>query len=252
MSRRTATTVATLVTCALIGTLPVACDSDMPAGLTPRTWPAPPPEPGQQAPAGPGAAGPSGPSAPTSGQAQPLPFNLDSSRGVAVDTKGTVYVTDGTQVLTLPAGSNTVAGFKVPDVKGLDGLAVDGKGTIYVVDRSGQKVLRIAGREATDVSSGLKQPTAVAADASGNVYVADNDTHKLFKLSPDGNSLSDLQFPIPVESVGLAVDKTGTVYVADKGAKQLWKWSPGGDNPQPPSRFCSPPAPIIRRTRPPP
>jgi DNA-binding beta-propeller fold protein YncE len=254
MSRLTATTVATLVTCALIGTLPAACGGDKgQSGLTSKTWPAPP-EPGQQAPHTPGAQGSTAPSAqtsPTSGPAQQLPFKLESAHGVAVDTKGTVYVTDGTQVLTLAANSNTVGGFKGLDVKGLDGVAVDGASTIYVTDKSGHKVLRITpDGNPTPVSAGLNSPTAVAVDnSSGAVYVADSATNKVSMLPPNAPSFSELPFPSLKEPVGVAVDNNGNVYVADKGAKQLWKLPPSGDpqSSQPllpaPSRDNSPSAP---------
>jgi streptogramin lyase len=234
MSRLT-TTVATLVTCALIGTLPAACGGDKgQSGLTSRTWPTTP-ELGQQAPATPGAAGPSGTSAPTSPKAEQLPFKLDSSRGVAVDTKGTVYVTDGTQVLTLPTGSSTPTpqppgDLKGSGVQGLDGVAVDGKGAIYVTDKSGHKVLRItADGNPTPLPPGPNSPTAVAVDNSGVVYVADSATNKVSMLLPGAPSFSDAPFPSLKEPVGVAVDNNGAVYVADKGAKQLWVLLPNSD-----------------------
>jgi serine/threonine-protein kinase len=244
MSRLTATTVA-LVICALVGTLPVACGGDKgQSGLTYKTWPTPP-EPGQQAPAPPGAQGAPAPSAQTSPKLS-FPKLNSSHGGVAVDTVGTVYVTDGTQVRMLPAGSDRSAlvppgdlkGSDVKDVKDLYGVAavVSSSGTITIYVTDAHKLLKITpDGKVTDVSfDDLNSPVAVAVDTtSGSVYIADEKAQKVFKLTPGAAgappSPSELKFQGLQAPTSVAVDNKGNVYVADKGAKQLWMGSTGGE-----------------------
>jgi len=129
--------------------------------------------------------------------------------GVAVDSSGTVYVTDynnhrirkitPAEVVTTFAGSTegfadgpgTTAKFESPR-----GVAVDSSGTVYVADRDNHRIRKItpggvvttfAGStvghlDATGTAARFNYPQGVAVDSSGNVYVGDTKNNRIRKI----------------------------------------------------------------------
>ena len=78
--------------------------------------------------------------------------------------------------------STLASGFKVPD-----GVAVDSKGTVYVANNSSgvlNKVSKTGG--VTVLASGFNKPVGVAVDSQGTVYVANNGNGTLDEVSPTG------------------------------------------------------------------
>jgi serine/threonine protein kinase, bacterial len=65
------------------------------------------------------------------------------------------------------------------------GVAVDTAGDLYVTDGSNNRVLKLAAGSATPSVlpfTGLKNPSAVAVDAAGNLYVTDFGNNRVVKL----------------------------------------------------------------------
>ncbi|TFV95212.1 hypothetical protein E4K72_18100 [Oxalobacteraceae bacterium OM1] len=125
-----------------------------------------------------------------------------SPRGIAVDSAGNLYVTDGSVVRRItPTGAvTTIAGrqgefdnldgvgaaarFRTPD-----GIVIDSAGTLYVADSNTYNIRKInpatgavttlAGGngttqiDGTGAQAGFVGPTALAIDAANNIYVAD-------------------------------------------------------------------------------
>ena len=142
--------------------------------------------------------------------------------GIAVDTAGSLYVTDTNNdtirkitaagVVTTLAGTPGVTGHT--DGSGAaaqftrpNGTAVDMAGNLYVIDSSnairkitaGGVVTTLAGTPALSYSergigsvdgSGaaarFNYPQGIAVDAGGNLYVADTDNHTIRKITPAG------------------------------------------------------------------
>lgn len=135
------------------------------------------------------------------------------------------------------------------------GVAIDSKGMIYVADGGdGNRIRRIAPDGAVTTVAGGKEgyadgsaaqarfntPSGLAIDRHGNVYVADTGNHAIRKIAPDG-TVSTLagsgvagtadgvgkaaQFNGPV---GLAVDDDGVVYVADTYNDAIRRIAPDG------------------------
>lgn len=137
--------------------------------------------------------------------------------GVAVDTSGTVYVSDSAaHVIRKITPSGVVTTFA-----GLAGVS----GTI----------------NGTGSSARFNQPNGLALDSSNNLYVADTDNHAIRKITPDGvvttfagsvghsgsadktGTAASFNFPI-----GVAVDSAGNVYVTDAGNDTIRKITPVG------------------------
>ena len=168
-----------------------------------------------------------------------LPGNCD----VTVST----YAGSGTQ--GADDGASTVAQFYRPR-----GVAVDSKGNVFVVDSSNNRIRKIAtdGTVSTYAgsTSGLTEgnisvaqfasPNGIAIDHADNIYVADVANHRIRKITPEGEvstlagstsgflngNGSAARFASPY---GVAVDKSGIVYVADTINHRIRKITPNGD-----------------------
>ena len=163
---------------------------------------------------------------------------------------GVVTTLAGNNVEGSIDGTGTAASFDEPV-----GIAVDSSGTLYVTDTITQNVRKItsagvvttlAGSGAIGSADGTRtaasfyQPNGVAIDSSGNVYVADSNNHKIRKItstgvvtkfagsgaigSADGTGTA-ASFYGPV---GITIDSSGNVYVADMGNNKIRKITPAG------------------------
>ncbi len=153
------------------------------------------------------------------------------------------------------------------------GIAVDSKGAIYVADTDNHRLQRFdpdtfkqnekkpsfvwgsrcllrTGEGCRDPDGGgplapgdgqFEFPTDVAVDAAGNVYVVDSGNHRIQKFDSTGKFLAkwgtkgsgDSQFETPV---GIALDSTGKfAYVADKFNHRVQKFDVSG----PSARFVA-------------
>jgi len=140
--------------------------------------------------------------------------------GVAVDTKGNVYVADtgdNTIRIVTPDGNiNPVAGDGYASYVGdanaatkaelnhPQDVAADSSGNIYIADTgnaairkvttdgnintiAGNNTVGYAGDGAAATSAGLIGPYSVAVDSSGNVYLAEPEDGRIRKVTTDGN-----------------------------------------------------------------
>ena len=76
-----------------------------------------------------------------------LPFTgLNGPWGVAVDTAGSVYVTDygNNRVVKLAAGSTTQTVLPFTGLSHPDGVAVDTAGSVYVTEDFNNRVVKLA------------------------------------------------------------------------------------------------------------
>lgn len=175
-----------------------------------------------------------------------------SQRGVAVDSKGNLYVGDlaggairkiepnGTVTkLTISTGDiATEIHFEFPD-----GVAVDDSDNVYVADRAANTINKIspdgvltalagaAGmRGATDgigASARFNGPDGLAVDGNGNIFVADSGNRAIRKVSSTGEVTTLARgFAMPLS---VAVDGKGNVYVADSEKGNISKIFPSGE-----------------------
>jgi sugar lactone lactonase YvrE len=140
--------------------------------------------------------------------------------GIAVDNKGTVYVTSGATagscyVLVYPKGASTpseqIDGFDLPV-----GLAIDKSGNLYVGDALQNAVWEVPNGSTTPSKlslDGLDDPVGVAVDPSNNHWVANNANSTVL-----GFHLGDSSAFVTITSglsgpYSIAFEKSGTLFV---------------------------------------
>ena len=126
----------------------------------------------------------------------------------------------------------------VENLRGPKGLAVDSKGNIYISDSWNNRVLKLdpSGKlintfGGEDDKVQLSGPTGLAVDKFGNVFICDNGNNRILKLNPEGTLVSEFgssgdgkgQFNGPT---GIGIDSRGNVYVSDLGNDRVQKFSP--------------------------
>ncbi|NDY41411.1 hypothetical protein G3N55_00905 [Dissulfurirhabdus thermomarina] len=162
---------------------------------------------------------------------------------VAVDDKGTAYVTDVARREILvydPEGNYVKAVGRPLGMKPID-VAVSGS-ELYVVDfgHSAVRILdRWTGRELGAVGQGeglgerLSLPTHLDLDARGFIYCTNIGTGRVMKFDRDNHLLQAFgrlgdgfgQFARPK---GIAVDHEGRIYVVDAGHQNVQVFDPEG------------------------
>jgi sugar lactone lactonase YvrE len=188
--------------------------------------------------------------------------------GVAVDTKGNVYVADydnhrirkvtpsGAVTTFAGSGEGFADGDRLLDAKfkNPNMLAVDAGGNVYVNDSGNFRIRRIdtAGKVTTLAGSGeqgyldgigteakFAAPYGIAVDKKDFVYVCDRGADKIRKISPNGivttlaGSSTGYSDGTGSQAIfnnprGVAVDSNGNVYVADTENHRIRKITPSG------------------------
>ena len=142
-------------------------------------------------------------------------LQLGAPKGLAVDSSGNLYITDGTRdrILKYSNGTSTVvAGTDLTDGFGGDngpatsatlngpaGIAVDSSGNLYIADSANNRIRMVSGGIITTVagdgtagfsgdggpatSAALNQPTGVAVDSKGNLFIADTNNNRVREVS---------------------------------------------------------------------
>ena len=188
--------------------------------------------------------------------------------GVAVDSVGTMYVTDtgnhlirkitpqglittfaGNRTAASTDGTGTNASINTPQ-----GIAIDSEGNLYVGEREGYRIRKItpggvvttfAGTtfgylDGTGVDARFNDPNGIALDSAKNVYVTDVRNYCIRKITPAGvvSTLAGQINPGFLDGTGtnaqfdlpwgITVDSAGTVYVADALNNRIRKITPAG------------------------
>jgi serine/threonine-protein kinase len=174
--------------------------------------------------------------APGSNAPTVMPFSgLYQPQGLAVDSNGSVYVSDfNNRVVKLAAGSNNQTVLPFPDLNYPEGVAVDAGGSVYVADRGNNRVMKLAAGSGAATAlpfSGLNHPDGVAVDRSGSVYVADTDNNRVLKLTAGSTDQTVLPFTGITVPWGIAVDDGGNVYVTEHDGNKVMKLAAGSVTP---------------------
>jgi sugar lactone lactonase YvrE len=162
---------------------------------------------------------------------------LKEARGVAVDGRGTVYLSDNGVGLILRAEAGGQPEPFLAEGAGCAGLALDGKGRLLACDRAGKRLVAIDPdtkqlRVLADRYQGqpLHGPLHAAADPQGGVYFTDaapplpsGGKAAAYYLSSQG-TLTRLPIDL-ARPTGVAVAPDGkTLYAVGAGSLDVWAY----------------------------
>jgi sugar lactone lactonase YvrE len=171
---------------------------------------------------------------------------FDGPIGLAVDTRGNIYVADTyndrVRKITSDGVVTTVAGAGLGYADGLAGSArfdtpcgivVSPDGTLIVADTGNHRLRKIMNGQVSTLpvsfpeevnSGGLRKPVGLALTHDGFLYVTEPDRARVVQIAPDGRARviaggasegSDHQrFS---QTTGVAIDRSGDLYLADSG-----------------------------------
>ena len=177
-------------------------------------------------------------------------WRVDQPRGVAVNKKGDVIVTQGAGdpiLVSNPSGeklrSFCTHGSGDGQILRPQGVAVDGEGSLLIVDSDRHCIQKFTAEGQFLASAGTKgsgpkelsSPSGVSLhDAIGKVYVADTSNHRIqvlnssltFSSTFGGEGSARGHFSSPE---GIACDSTGMVFVADTGNHRIQVFTAEGN-----------------------
>jgi sugar lactone lactonase YvrE len=163
------------------------------------------------------------PPAGTGGAQADYGVGLSVPAGVAVDSKGNVYIVDeqaGKIFVDTPgvALQNSVNTNFVPG--GLvdpTAVAVDSKGDVFIANTGNNDVVEVPpSGSPTAWGTGLNRPSGVAVDSQGDVFIADTDNQRVVEVSPS-HVQKTVYSGADSYPTGVAVDGKGDLYIADLG-----------------------------------
>jgi serine/threonine-protein kinase len=104
-------------------------------------------------------------------------MGLNTSMGIAVDSAGTVFVSNklAGSIKIFPKGKSAPSATITANLIGPDALAVNRAGDLFIADSSANDVLVLAPGTKTPKSRGLHglvRPTGIAVDSHGNLYIS--------------------------------------------------------------------------------
>ncbi len=173
---------------------------------------------------------------------------LKSPFGVAIDSKGDIWIADEGNSRIEEFGSSGEylsvfgkSGKETGQLKAPKGIAIDAKGDIWVAEAGNDRVqefspegksLQTFGKEGSEAGE-LNEPKALAIDASGNVWVADSGNNRIEEFSSEGKYVSSFgkigsEAGELKEPKGIAIDAKGDIWVADSGNDRVEEFSPEG------------------------
>jgi sugar lactone lactonase YvrE len=133
------------------------------------------------------------------------------------------------------AGGRAAAG-AAPLLRHPEGVAVDSKGHIYVADREAGAIVHLdpQGALVNPQHATIRRPRTLIADEAGNLWVGGDGTAEtpfgagngeIWRIAPDGRADLVLQGPLPV---GMAMSPGGGLFVVQRRTAQLFILTPDG------------------------
>jgi streptogramin lyase len=173
---------------------------------------------------------------------------LKSPFGMAIDSKGNLWVVDegNSRIEEFGPGGEYLssfgkAGAEAGQLKEPKGIAIDSKGNIWVAEAGNNRVqefspegksLQTFGKAGSETGQ-FKEPKAIAIDSKGNVWVADSGNSRIEEFSAEGKYLSTFgkvgTGPGELkEPKGIAIDSKDDVWVADTANNRIEEFSAEG------------------------
>lgn len=154
---------------------------------------------------------------------------VNGPNGVALDTRGNLYVTTNQNTIEKFSANGTDLGvFASTGLNNALGLAFDTAGNLYAANFGGNTVEKFspAGVD-LGVFANVIRPTGITFDTAGNLYAA-NFGNTVERFAPDGTPLGSFAPTGLNNPEGLAFNSLGKLYVANSGSNTIEVFSPEG------------------------
>ncbi len=172
---------------------------------------------------------------------------LNEAKGMAIDSKGNIWVSDQANNCVQEFNKEGKFVLKVTTANGKafsgpQGLATDSKNDVWIADRPNDRIVELneSGGYVTQFGRGgtgngeFKEPIDVAVDPNNNVFVLDTGNSRVQKFNSKLEYVTQFgsfgtgngQFKEPK---GLAVDQAGNVWVADSFNARLEEFTSYGE-----------------------
>jgi hypothetical protein len=159
----------------------------------------------------------------------------DLPEGLALDTRGNLYVGNGGQGLIwkVAPGSGTPIPFASTGNQNYSyGLAMGSTGDLFAAidGASAGWIDRITPAGVVSTFASLptsSEPFGLVFDKSGNLFAADAQLKKIYKISSAGVVSTFANLPSAVAPTGLAFDAGGNLFAADYGGS-IYRITPAG------------------------
>jgi hypothetical protein len=182
----------------------------------------------------------------------PLPLRIITKgigrpQGLAVDSIGTLYVSNAGQLPVVPSISEYLAGKVKPSKTLTSGLTSPGAlivnsiGDVYVLDYASQNQMLVypkgSSTPSMTITAGLTYPLGLAVDGSDNVYVSEYDfsaKHANVLVFARGASTgTDTGLGVTGQPVGIAIDSKKDFYigVSFMGQQSIAVYAAGSKTP---------------------
>lgn len=145
---------------------------------------------------------------------------LEGARGVAVDTAGTVAVSDTVNDRVLlydPSGRLIDASPRQRP----DHLVFDARGVLYLAETGAGRISRRQPGGTWETFAEVNAPRGIAVDPEGSVYTI--SYRQIVRIHADGNRDLITGPGVLVDPAGLSLMPDGTLLAADAGGHQVWR-----------------------------
>ncbi len=158
------------------------------------------------------------PSTPNPPQEGSITYGVDDPIGLAVDSKGALYVANGGSPTTItvysPGESKPRLTIPTPEYYG---ITVDSKGDLFATGSGSAFVYgyKPSAKKPYEMIGGFHSPVGLAVDGKNNLWVSDEEANKVYVVAAGATQAKDAGLIGLDGPIGISVGRKNVLYVAN-------------------------------------